>query len=75
MRGGSDPVGYRRGLVLGLTLAETLLLVLFILLLVYAALGQAREKKMKEQDIREGEHAAQFAVAPAMRKRERERER
>jgi hypothetical protein len=50
MRGGSDPVGYRRGLVLGLTLAETLLLVLFILLLVYAALGQEREKKMKEQE-------------------------
>lgn len=50
MRNGSDPVGYRRGLVLGLTLAETLLLVLFILLLVYAALGQEREKKMKEQE-------------------------
>ncbi|HOY79088.1 MAG TPA: hypothetical protein PLN33_14830, partial [Hyphomonadaceae bacterium] len=50
MRGGSDPVGYRRGLVLGLTLAETLLLVLFILLLVYAALGQEREKKMKAQE-------------------------
>lgn len=50
MRGRSDPVGYRRGLVLGLTLAETLLLVLFILLLVYAALGQEREKKMKEQE-------------------------
>ena len=49
MRGASDPVGYRRGLVLGLTLAETLLLVLFILLLVYAALGQEREKKLKEQ--------------------------
>lgn len=50
MRSGSDPVGYRRGLVLGLTLAETLLLVLFILLLVYAALGQERDKKMKEQE-------------------------
>lgn len=50
MRGGTDPVGYRRGLVLGLTLAETLLLVLFILLLVYAALGQEREKKMKAQE-------------------------
>ena len=50
MRGASDPVGYRRGLVLGLTLAETLLLVLFILLLVYAALGQEREKKLKEQE-------------------------
>ena len=50
MRGANDPVGYRRGLVLGLTLAETLLLVLFILLLVYAALGQQRDKKMKEQE-------------------------
>ncbi len=50
MRNGSDPVAYRRGLVLGLTLAETLLLVLFILLLVYAALGQEREKKMKAQE-------------------------
>lgn len=50
MRGSNDPVGYRRGLVLGLTLAETLLLVLFLLLLVYAALGQARDKKMKEQE-------------------------
>ena len=27
MRSANDPVGYRRGLVLGLTLAETLLLV------------------------------------------------
>ncbi len=50
MRGANDPVGYRRGLVLGLTLAETLLLVLFILLLVYAALGQQRDKTMKEQE-------------------------
>ena len=50
MRGANDPVGYRRGLVLGLTLAETLLLVLFILLLVYAALGQQRDKKMKDQE-------------------------
>lgn len=50
MRSANDPVGYRRGLVLGLTLAETLLLVLFLLLLVYAALGQARDKKMKEQE-------------------------
>ncbi|MDP3493706.1 MAG: hypothetical protein Q8R82_11360 [Hyphomonadaceae bacterium] len=50
MRSTNDPVGYRRGLVLGLTLAETLLLVLFILLLVYAALGQERDKKMKEQE-------------------------
>ena len=50
MRSGSDPVGYRRGLVLGLTLAETLLLVLFILLLVYAALGQERDKKLKAQE-------------------------
>ena len=50
MRSANDPVGYRRGLVLGLTLAETLLLVLFILLLVYAALGQQRDKKMKEQE-------------------------
>lgn len=50
MRSANDPVGYRRGLVLGLTLAETLLLVLFILLLVYAALGQQRDKKLKEQE-------------------------
>lgn len=50
MRGADNPVSYRRGLVLGLTLAETLLLVLFILLLVYAALGQKREEKIKEQD-------------------------
>ncbi|HPI47316.1 MAG TPA: hypothetical protein PLH23_03550 [Hyphomonadaceae bacterium] len=50
MPGANDPVGYRRGLVLGLTLAETLLLVLFILLLVYAALGQQRDKKMKDQE-------------------------
>jgi hypothetical protein len=50
MRSANDPVGYRRGLVLGLTLAETLLLVLFLLLLVFAALGQARDKKMKEQE-------------------------
>lgn len=50
MRGANDLVGYRRGLVLGLTLAETLLLVLFILLLVYAALGQQRDKKMKDQE-------------------------
>jgi hypothetical protein len=50
MRSANDPVGYRRGLVLGLTLAETLLLVLFILLLVYAALGQERDKKLKEQE-------------------------
>ena len=50
MRSANDPVGYRRGLVLGLTLAETLLLVLFILLLVYAALGQERDKKLKDQE-------------------------
>ena len=50
MRSANDPVGYRRGLVLGLTLAETLLLVLFILLLVYAALGQQRDQKMKDQE-------------------------
>lgn len=50
MRGAGDPVSYRRGLVLGLTLAETLLLVLFILLLVYAALGQERDKKLKDQE-------------------------
>lgn len=50
MRSANDPVGYRRGLVLGLTLAETLLLVLFILLLVYAALGQERDKKLKQQE-------------------------
>ncbi len=45
-----NPVSYRRGLVLGLTLAETLLLVLFILLLVYAALSQKRDERIKEQD-------------------------
>lgn len=50
MRGADNPVSYRRGLVLGLTLAETLLLMLFVLLLVYAALGQQRDKKLKEQD-------------------------
>ena len=50
MRGADNPVSYRRGLVLGLTLAETLLLMLFVLLLVYAALGQQRDRKLKEQD-------------------------
>jgi hypothetical protein len=57
-----DPVGYRRGLVLGLTLAETLLLVLFLLLLVYAALLQARDRKIAEQEDRIAELDAQFSV-------------
>lgn len=47
-----DPVGYRRGLVLGLTLAETLLLILFLLLLVYTTLLQTRERVIVEQDAR-----------------------
>ena len=50
-----DPREYRRGMVLGLTLAETLLLLLFLLLLATAALMWKREQAVMQAEARLGE--------------------
>ena len=49
---------YRRGLVLGLTMAETMLLILFMLLLVLGAILANREAQIRKRD----EHIAQLSA-------------
>jgi len=49
---------YRRGLVLGLTMAEIMLLVLFMLMLVLGAILANREAQIRKRD----EHIAQLAA-------------
>ena len=63
--------GHRRGVVLGLTMAEMMLLLLFCLLLVSAALLQQQEKKIAEAERRLGEMVAAGATPPTEEQQER----
>ncbi len=61
----ADPFAQRRGLVLGLTLAETLLLILFLLLLAYAVLLRERDQEIEagEQRIAELENEIETGLS------------
>jgi len=48
----TDVFAHRRGLMLGLTLAEVLMLVLFILLLTYTAIVLEKEKRLEAEQAR-----------------------
>lgn len=50
MSSDTDIFAHRRGLMLGLTLAEVLMLVLFILLLTYTAILGKKAEELKEKD-------------------------
>src|SRR5690606_36027959 len=63
--------GHRRGVVLGLTMAEMMLLLLFCLLLVSAALLQQQEKEVAEAEQRLDEMVAAGATPPTVAQQER----
>ena len=57
----TDIFAHRRGLMLGLTLAELLMLVLFILLLTYTVLIGQKEKQIADREARLAEARSQVA--------------
>lgn len=63
--------GHRRGVVLGLTMAEMMLLLLFCLLLVSAALLQQQEKEIAAVEQRLDEMVAAGATPPTAEQQER----
>lgn len=63
--------GHRRGVVLGLTMAEMMLLLLFCLLLVSAALLQEQEKEIAAAEQRLDEMVAAGATPPTVEQQKR----
>lgn len=63
--------GHRRGVVLGLTMAEMMLLLLFCLLLISSALLQEQQEKIAAAEQRVNELVAAGAVSASPEERER----
>jgi flagellar motor protein MotB len=61
-----DARSYRQGLVLGLTMAEVLLLLVFALLIALAVLWHAERQKRKALEVGQGQSQQQSAVDPGL---------
>ncbi|MCE2435757.1 MAG: hypothetical protein J4F29_23015 [Candidatus Latescibacteria bacterium] len=57
---------YQRGLVLGFTMAEVALLIIFVLLITFAALLAVQGKKLKEvqEDLKKAQHSEELPKPP-----------
>lgn len=57
---------YQRGLVLGFTMAEVALLIIFVLLITFAALLAVQGEKLKEvqEDLKEAQHSEELPKPP-----------
>ena len=51
-----DQSKYRRGTILGLTVAEVFILLLFLLMLVFLVLSQEQERRLEEQQREMAQH-------------------